>query len=131
MPKIDLTVTVSVIIALCAIVSPILTTILNNRHQLKIRKLELQEKEYENTIAYQRTVFENYLRYSGKCISRATPDALREYGEYYLVALMYAPDHIKAKMISANELMQNYNWAAAGKMYEEPAPMIRALLQKL
>lgn len=131
MPQIDLTVTISVIIALCAIVSPILTTTLNNRHQLKIRMLELKEKQYENTVNYQRKIFENYLRYSGKCISRANSEALREYGEYYLVALMYAPDHIKSKMISANELMQNYNWVAAGKVYEELAPMIRALLQKL
>lgn len=86
MPKIDLTVTVSIIIALCAIISPILTAIINNHHQLKLRKLELREKQYENTIVYQRSIFENYLRASGKCITHANPDALREYGEYYLIA---------------------------------------------
>ena len=40
MPKVDLTVTISVIIAICAIISPIITTILNNRHLYKIRKLD-------------------------------------------------------------------------------------------
>ena len=131
MPKIDLTVTISVIIALCAIVSPILTAIINNRHQLKLRKLELRQKQYENTIMYQRNIFENYLRYSGKCLSRANSDSLREYGEYYLIALMYAPSEIKEKMISANNFLQNYDLDAAGKIYEELAPMIHALLQKL
>lgn len=131
MPKIDLTVTVSIIIALCAIISPILTAIINNHHQLKLRKLELREKQYENTIVYQRSIFENYLRASGKCITHANPDALREYGEYYLIALMYAPENIKQKMILAHNSMESHAWSDASKCYEELAPVIHTLLQRL
>ena len=36
MPKIDLSFGVTAIIAICALLSPILTALLNNRHQIKI-----------------------------------------------------------------------------------------------
>lgn len=38
----DFTITVSVILAICALISPIITALINNRHHSKIRKLELQ-----------------------------------------------------------------------------------------
>lgn len=42
MPKIDPTITISIILAICALFAPSITAIINNRHQYKIRKLELQ-----------------------------------------------------------------------------------------
>ena len=42
MPQIDPTITISVILAICALFAPSITAIINNRHQYKIRKLELQ-----------------------------------------------------------------------------------------
>ena len=131
MPRIDLTVTISVIIALCAILSPIITSIINNRHQLKIKKLELQEKRCENTIFYQRTIFENYLKYSGECITSANSEAFRKYGEYYLIALMYVPDDMRNKMIEANTMMKLKDWSGAQIIYEELAPMLCSLLQHM
>lgn len=131
MPRIDLTVTISVIIALCAIISPTITSIINNRHQLKIKKLELQEKRNENTIFYQRTIFENYLKYSGECVTYFDSQAFRQYGEYYLVALMYASDDIRDKMIEANAMIRSNNFAGAQTIYEELAPMLYALLQRM
>ena len=40
----NLSVTISVIVAICAIISPILTAIINNHYQYKLRKLD-DEKE--------------------------------------------------------------------------------------
>lgn len=131
MPKFDLTVTASVIIALCAIISPILTAIINNRHQFKILKMEAEQRQFENTIVYRRTIFENYLRFSGKCISHADAEALQAYGEYYLIALMYAPENIKHKMVTTHKLMIEHEWSDASVLYEQLAPMIRDLLQSM
>ena len=52
--ELDLTVTVSVIIALCAIVSPILVAIINNRHQRKMKQLEIAKE-------HKMKAFETYL----------------------------------------------------------------------
>ena len=40
MPKIDLSFGVTAIIAICALLSPILTALLNNRHQIKIKRMD-------------------------------------------------------------------------------------------
>ena len=131
MPEIDLTVTVSVIIALCAIVSPILTAIINNRHQLKIKKLEMQERLYENTVTYQRKIFENYLIHLGKCLAFPASETEKEYGRHYLIALMYAPEDIQAKMININNLVRDNHWTLAAKACEELTPLIHKHLQEL
>lgn len=131
MPKFDLTVTISVIITLCAIISPILTAIINNRHQFKVLKMEAEQRRFEKTILYRRTIFENYLRFSGKCISHADEESMQEYGEYYLLALMYAPANIKHEMISAHKLMIDHKWSEASVSYEQLAPMIHDLLQSM
>lgn len=52
--NIDLTVTISVIIALCAIISPILVAFINNHYNLKLKKIEIA-----NT--YKIKAFENYI----------------------------------------------------------------------
>lgn len=41
--QIDLSLTITSIIALCAIISPIITTAINNHHQLSIKKMEFYE----------------------------------------------------------------------------------------
>lgn len=127
--KIDLTVTISVIIALCAIVSPVLTTIINNCHQTKIKKLELKQQEYRNTIIHQRDFFENYLKHAGRCIYYADSEALKDYGEHYFSALMYAPDDLKADMIEANQLMLKDDWDNASVLIEKLTAKIRAIQQ--
>ena len=43
--KLDLTVTITAILGIAAIISPIATAIINNHYQLKLKKLEYQQKE--------------------------------------------------------------------------------------
>lgn len=42
--KIDFTLTLSILIAVIALVSPIITTVINNRHQLKLKKIDMYEE---------------------------------------------------------------------------------------
>lgn len=100
MPKLDLTVIVSVILAFSSIISPIATTILNNHHQLKLKRLELKEKRYDESVVYQRKIFENYLRSAGKYAKSSNLDFTKstEYGEYYFLAYMYAPSELQQQM---------------------------------
>lgn len=105
MPKLDLTISISVIVALCAIISPILTSIINNRYQLKLKRMELSKQEYQDSILYQRNVYENYLKHAGRFIYYTDADAQKDYGEYYYSALMYAPPDIRCAMVKANNLL--------------------------
>ena len=42
--------TITGIIAFVALISPIVTAIINNLYQIKIRKLEISEKRYDESI---------------------------------------------------------------------------------
>lgn len=127
----DLTVSISVILALAAIISPILTALINNRHHTKIRKMEMQQQTYENTILHKRTVFENYLKVAGKCIYYSDTSSLKEYGEFYFHALMYAPPELRNDMIAANQKMQNYDWEEASEIIEKISAKISDNLQPM
>lgn len=130
MPNIDLTISISVIVALCAIISPILTAIINNRYQLKLKRIELSQQEYQDTILYHRNVYENYLKYAGRCIYFSDADAMKEYGEYYYSALMYASSDIQTDMIKANELMLDTKLEEASALIEKIATRIHTIQQK-
>ena len=47
--KFDISMTIGSIIALVALISPIVTAIINNRHQIKVKKLDMYEtKKYKS-----------------------------------------------------------------------------------
>lgn len=131
MPDIDITITISVIVTLCAIISPIATTIINNYYQMRLKNLDLEQNNIENTILYKRTVFENYLKYAGRCIAYANDSARKDYGEYYFLALLYAPHELRSDMIQAHKAMDDNNWTSATLSFEKLTPKIHDLLQKM
>lgn len=131
MPKIDLSITISVILALAAIISPIFTAIINNHYQLKLKRIDLDQQHIENTIMYKRKIFESYLKFAGRCIKFSDHDAKKEYGEYYFLALTYAPDDIRNLMIEINSLMESSDFYLATQSLEKLTPMIRAMLKTM
>lgn len=57
----DPTVTISVIIALIALISPIVTTLINNDYQLKLKKLDMYEDAKRKTLTEFIECAEDYL----------------------------------------------------------------------
>ena len=129
MPEFDLTFTMTGIIALCAIISPIFTSIVNNIHQTKLKKMELAEQRFSNTVMHKRDIFENYLNCVGRCVNHPDASALKDYGEYYFSALMYAPLDLRDEMIAANHCINESDFVRATKIIEGLTPKIHALLQ--
>lgn len=130
-PTIDSTITISAIVAICAIISPVLTAIINNRHQFRIKKMELKQKEYEQSVLYKKNILESYLRHAGTCIVHSSHDSLRDYGQYYLLALMYVPAPLAKKMTDVNNDIRNYRWGDAIPKMETITIEIKELLSKL
>lgn len=69
MPKIDLSFGVTAIIAICALLSPILTALLNNRHQIKIKRMDERRAADESDFLHRRNIFENYVSAAGACLN--------------------------------------------------------------
>lgn len=129
--QVDLTITVTAILGIAAIISPIATAIINNRYQLKLKKMELNQEHLEKTTYYIRSIYENYLRYAGRCINNHDREARKDYGEYYFLALMYAPSSISDALININRAMDSMNYELATALLEKLKPDITELLQRL
>lgn len=129
--KFDLTITITAILGIAAIVSPIATAIINNFYQIRLKKLEMQQQEREKTIYYIRSIFENYLRYAGRCIYNSDREAMKDYGEYYFLALTYAPESLSESFIEINNAIYQFNFDDAIPLLEELKPEINKLLQTM
>lgn len=131
MPKVDITITISVVIAVCAIISPIITTLLNNRHLYKMKKLDMKLEAEKSSHFYKRGIYEEYLKLAGKCVANANDDSMQEYGEIYLLALVYFPEELRPELTRINTLICSYSWKAARPALDELAPKICTILQTL
>lgn len=81
--KVDLTITISVVIAICAIISPIITTLLNNHHLYKMKKLEVKIEAEKSAYFYKRGVYEDYLKHTEQYIIVRDKDTSLKYGSIY------------------------------------------------
>lgn len=129
--KLDLTITVTAILGIAAIISPIATAIINNLYQIKLKKLEMKQQKLEKTTYYIRSIFENYLRYVGRCIYNADREARKDYGEYYFLALSYAPESLSKSFIQINEAVYQDDYDVAIPLLEALKPEINKLLQTM
>lgn len=131
MPKVDLTITVSVILAVCAIVSPVLTTLINNRYQLKLKRIDMKLEQEKASYFYKRGIYEDYLKITGKCVTYASQEALQEYGQTYSLALIYFPDDLIPEIVHINNCISVKDWSQARTCLTKLAPKIRTMLEKL
>lgn len=73
MPAIELSITITAIIALVSLLSPIVVTIINNQHQYKIKKMEsrnsIKEKLIQNYYLDKSTAFRTFLVNAGNYCS--------------------------------------------------------------
>lgn len=127
--KIDPTFTIPSILAICAIISPILVALINNCHQTKIKKIELKQQEITNTLIHKRSILEEYLSTAGRCVHYNTEEALNKYGEIYAVALMFAPEYIQHEMKILDNLIRQCEYQEASKQLFQLAPRIYPVAQ--
>ena len=106
----DLTVTIPTILAISAIISPILVAIINNHYNLKLKKIEMA-----NT--YKIKTFEEYVAKLQQFIGHRSTSTKVEYGNAYGSALLYASPSTRNIMISINRDIENSNFEEAnGKL---------------
>ena len=129
--KLDMTVTISAILGASAIIVPMLTTILNNFHQMRLRKFDAKQEAKKNSNAFKRDIYESYLKTTGRCISDPTSEHFAEYGDIYPVALIYFPDNLVAKLLALDSLISEKHWKEARATLNDLAPLIRDLVQTL
>lgn len=82
---------VSLAALIASIFSPIATNFINNRHQYKMHKLDIEESRISSAAVARRAVLESFVANIGKCIADPTTDNHAEFGTSYFVAYQYIP----------------------------------------
>lgn len=131
MPEIDLTITISVVIAVCAIISPVITTLLNNHHLYRMKKLDLKQEAEKSSYFYKRGIYEEYLKCAGRCVANANSEAMQEYGKTYPLAIIYFPEDLRPELMRINNLICSYSMQEARAALDELAPKICTILQNM
>lgn len=113
--------TVTIVIAICAILSPILVAVINNWYNFKLKKLEAQQQKEKETTAFIQSVYEHYLQSAGRCIASCTRETEQQYGEHYSIAFIYFPSEFHDSLKNINSAIRDGDWDTATKLLEELA----------
>lgn len=122
---------INVIISLFAVFSSLLTTLIHNKHQERLKYLEFEMNKYYNNKIHYRDIFENYLKYTGHCVLSYDDAPLDKYSEYYYLVLMCSPDHISVSIKYINELIRDQKLINAKHVLDELIPLITELMKSL
>lgn len=131
MPEIDITITISVIVTLVAIISPIFTSVINNIYQLKLKKLELKQNEYEKITLHKRELFENFLSAFNQVCHLQTYEAISQYSSCYSLVYIYLPQNVRKDLGMINLLISRKHWDEAIKYVDTISIDIYKEMQKL
>lgn len=121
----------TIVIAVCAILSPILTALINNHHQKVMKKLEYKHLEHEEQIRHEREICEGYVRAAGACIHNLTVDQVKTYGENLGLVLYYVPDDIRKDIMEFEDkvIASGTGYLPASKILESIAVKLRKYQQ--
>ena len=97
---------VAMVVAICALISPILTAIFNNWHQRKMKQMEYDHQEREDQLKREREIYEGYIRAAGAAVQSGTLDNLSEFGSHSALAMYYAPKELREDMLSLERLVK-------------------------
>lgn len=85
----ETTVIVALVTAIAAIISPVITSIINNQNNIKIRKMEIELERIKNIDLHERKVIEKALAGIGILMSYKDEDSIKEACKSILTAVAY------------------------------------------
>lgn len=111
--------TITSVIAVAAIISPVLTTLINNyynelanrRAADKEKRLELQRQldeqhqQFVDQNTHIRNIYEKYTEYTFEVISTRGKSSTAEQGKYFGLVLLYVDRNLREKLIGIQSLL--------------------------
>lgn len=131
MPTVDLTVTITTVLALVAIISPVLTAIIDNVFRLILKHSENKQKRYEQNTLHKRELFENFLSAFNEVCHLRNEEAIRRYASSYSLVYIYLPKYVRDDLGRVNLLISLNDWNEAIKYVDAISMDICKEMQKL
>ena len=122
---------ISVGSAVAAFLSRTETQKIKNNLALTLREKDEQRQQYEETVLHKRTVIENYIKYSGRCVLLQTMEAKADYGGYHYLAMPYVPTDFLPLMQRVNNAIYDDGWQDAVSLLDELIPRMQEILKTL
>lgn len=110
--KFDSTVNFALLLTLCSIVLPTITTILNNRHQIKIRKMDFNFDKKFATI-------EAYIEAVGCCIELNSLANVSRYNKAKGMLYLYVPKKLRKQISELDACIKSNRIDEAKKLFDD------------
>lgn len=124
-----------IIVALVAIIAPVITTLINGFFQKTEREanaresIQKEEKEHSRPIeSHIRTIYTEYLQNTSKCIAYPDDENMKEYGKSYAIAFAYFPKNLHDMLKGINKSIEDRNYIEARRQLEELSIWISDLM---
>lgn len=128
----------STVIALCAFIisivgtvfSPIITSLIANRHQLKMRQLDIKQVNIDKYNNERFIAINNFIAKAGLCLSYVNAESVQQFGEAFHVIYQYVPDSYWPVLDEFYSSLISYNWDKAKELYPGITHYLARLLQQ-
>jgi len=120
----------TILIAIIAIASPVLTALINNSHQREMFKLETAQKANVDNNLHIRNVYEQYLKFLGEYVSfKLTPgvslSTVQNYNRYYFNTLFYVSEATANVIKSIDNCLASEDYTNAIKLSVEVSELLK------
>lgn len=113
-----------------SVISPIITTWMNHRFQLKMAELESCNKEIEQHYLNKRNVINSFIANVGKCLFRTNAESLRECGESFYAIYVYIPQSMWGDIDELHRLLVGYQWEEAQTHFLKVSKQLADILEE-
>lgn len=122
-----------VVIAIASVISPIITAIINNIYQLRLKKIELKQQQYNRDVQRIINILEHYCETVCCVLIRNSVESepLSEYSNSYGIAVLYLDNNDVQTANKINELIYQQNYSEANKIIYEHVLSIRKTINRL
>jgi len=112
------------------IATPIITSFLNNRHQLKMYRLKSKERSKIRLQTTREAIIHAFTANTGKVISVSSLDIIAEFGAAYFPVYQYVPEQYWDKLDELYAYIMDNDWKKARVLYPEIMHAINGLLKE-
>ena len=129
--ELNLSFTITAIIALTSLISPWISNKINNKHQKEMKLLEYEQERYSKTVLYKRQIFENYVAAAGEFITICDSAIYKDFGNAHTLAYLYANDELRLDMEIFHKALVEHNKENSSYYFSKIVPQVNAILKTL
>ena len=109
---------------------PIITALITNHHQLKLRELEIKQRNIDSYTEKRSKAIETFLANTGRCLVFNDRESVRACGESFHNVYPYVPQDLWRQLDFLYEALTAYEWGNARSLYSSIAHRLCEILKE-